>query len=93
MRTLATFVLGVLLAGCGGSSGGGSLPPASRALEGKWTLTTTSTTSQGEVGIFFMNLSSQGNGDYFAPASQALGCYGDGTVTGSQCYGPVDKFM
>ena len=40
-----------------------------------------------------MNLSSQGNGDYFAPASQALGCYGDGTVTGSQCYGPVHKFM
>jgi hypothetical protein len=86
--------LGVLLAGCGGgSSGSGNPPPASQALEGKWTLTTTSKTSQGQLGIFFMNLTSKGNGDYFAAASQALGCYGDGTLTGSQCYGPVDKFM
>ena len=93
MKNLAVFVLGAVLLGCGGgSSGGGNPPPTSQTLEGKWTIATTSHSSQGQMGLFFVNLASQGKGDYYAPANQAMGCYGDGTLTGSQCYGPVARF-
>ena len=97
MKILPICLLVLLIASCGsGSNSDGTQPPpaSSHALEAKWTITTTSHSSTGDVGLFLINLSYQGNGDYFAPAEQTVACYGSGGISNSECYGKsIEKFM
>jgi hypothetical protein len=81
------LVAALFLTGCGSNSGGNSVTGGGGggdplpAIEGKWTINSTST--EGHINsVLLVNLSNQGSGNFYAP--QVVLCYNNPALT---CYG------